>query len=41
MESSPSDFRLTPTEGLTATEIHEHDRQTDTETDRRTDRQTD
>jgi hypothetical protein len=29
MESSPSDSRLSPTEGLSATEIHEYDRQTD------------
>jgi hypothetical protein len=29
MESCPSDPRLSPTEGLSATEIHEHDRQTD------------
>jgi len=29
MESSPSVSRLSLTEGLSATEIHEHDRQTD------------
>ena len=29
MENSPSDSRLSPTEGLFATEIHEHDRETD------------